>query len=58
VVPLQTCESERLRGRVCHTDAELAAMQKGADLSISMQIMPVPLTVPVLGFAAAYAKIK
>jgi invasion protein IalB len=61
VVPLQTCDQNGCVAEYAITDAELAAMQKGADLTISMQNMkkePVPLTVPVLGFAAAFAKIK
>lgn len=44
------------------TDAELAAIAKGADITISAQRSgdrkPFTLTVPAIGFAAAYAKIK
>ena len=43
------------------TDAELSAVAKGSDLTISAQTpskKPFTLTVPALGFAAAYAKIK
>ena len=43
------------------TDAELSGVAKGLDLSISAKTMskkPFTLTVPALGFAAAYAKIK
>ena len=43
------------------TDAELGTIAKGADLTISAQSVqrkPFTLTVPALGFAAAYAKIK
>jgi invasion protein IalB len=43
------------------TDGELAAIVKGADLTISAQTgskKPFSLTVPALGFGAAYAKIR
>ena len=43
------------------TDAEIAAMQKGEDLTISAQTpskQPIAVKVPVAGFPAAYAKIK
>jgi invasion protein IalB len=43
------------------TEAEIAAISKGSDLTITMQNLrkePVTVTVPSLGFAAAYAKVK
>jgi invasion protein IalB len=43
------------------TEAEITAMSKGSDLTITMQNLkqePITVTVPVLGFAPAYAKIK
>jgi invasion protein IalB len=60
-VPLQTCDQNGCIAEYPITDAEIAAMAKGADLTISMQNMkkePVPFTMPILGFAGAYAKIK
>jgi invasion protein IalB len=43
------------------TEAEISAISKGSDLTITMQNLrkePVTVTVPSLGFAAAYAKVK
>lgn len=43
------------------TEADIAAMLKGADLTVSIQSLqkqPVTLQDPVAGLAAAYAKIK
>ena len=44
------------------TEAEIAAMTKGSDLKISVQNQnqqpAFTVTVPVTGFAAAYAKVK
>ena len=60
-VPFKTCDQNGCIAEYPVTDAEVAAMVKGADLTVSMQNInkePVSLTVPVLGFAAAYAKIK
>jgi invasion protein IalB len=60
-VPLQTCDQSGCIAEYPITDAEIAAMVKGADLTVSMKNMQnesVPFTMPVLGFAAVYAKIK
>jgi invasion protein IalB len=61
MVPLRTCDQNGCVAEYAITEAEIAAMAKGANLTVSMQNLKkeaVPFTVPVLGFAAAYAKIK
>jgi invasion protein IalB len=60
-VPLQYCDQNGCIAEYAITDAEIAAMAKGADLTISMQNMKkelLPFTMPALGFAPAYGKIK
>ena len=57
-----TCDRGGCIAEYAVTDAELAAIAKGADITISGQSSgsrkPFTLTVPALGFAAAYAKIR
>ena len=58
-LPLQSCNQEGCVTEYPVTDAEIAALQQGADVAISVQDLkkaPVTLQVPGLGFAAAYAK--
>jgi invasion protein IalB len=58
---LQSCNLEGCLTEYSLADAEIAAMQRNADLTVSMKDLkqiPVSLKVPGLGFAAAYAKMK
>jgi invasion protein IalB len=60
-LPFTNCDRGGCIAEYAVTDAELGAIAKGADLTISAQTVqrkPFTLTVPSLGFAAAYAKIK
>ena len=61
-LPFTTCDRGGCIVEYAISDAELAAIAKGADIVISGQgsvsRKPFTLTVPALGFAAAYAKIK
>lgn len=61
-LPFTNCGQGGCIAEYAVTDAELAAIAKGADITISAQRSgdrkPFTLTVPALGFAAAYAKIK
>ena len=60
-LPFISCDRGGCLAEYNVTDAELSSVAKGADLSISAQDTqkkPFTLTVPALGFAAAYAKIK
>jgi invasion protein IalB len=61
-LPFTSCARGGCIAEYAITDAELAAIAKGADITISAQggvsRKPFTLTVPALGFAAAYAKIK
>jgi invasion protein IalB len=58
---IQNCDRSGCLARYAVTEAELGAMQKGSDLTLTLQDMqkqPITFTVPVNGFAQAYAKIK
>jgi len=60
-VPFKSCDQFGCLAEYAITDAEIAALSKGQDLIITMQNLrnePVTVTVPALGFAAAYAKVK
>lgn len=60
-LPYTSCDQGGCIAEYAVTDAELGAIAKGADLTISAQTVqrkPFTLPVPSLGFAAAYAKIK
>lgn len=60
-LPLQSCNQEGCLTEYAVTDAEIAAMQQGADVAVLVQDLkkrPVTLQVPGLGFAAAYSKMK
>jgi invasion protein IalB len=60
-LPFLGCDNAGCIAEYAVTDGELNAVAKGADITISAQTMqkqPFSLTVPALGFAAAYAKIK
>jgi invasion protein IalB len=60
-LPFQSCDQFGCLATYAITNAEIAAMSNGSDLTIAMQNLdqqPVTVTVPVLGFAAAYAKVK
>ena len=60
-IVLQSCDQNGCLAEYAITDAEIGAMLKGADLTITIQNLkqePVAVQVPVLGFPAAYAKIK
>ena len=60
-LPFESCDQGGCVAEYAVTDAELGAMAKGADLTISAQNLQkksFTLQVPALGFAAAYAKIK
>jgi invasion protein IalB len=60
-VALQSCDQNGCLAEYPITAAEIDAMLKGADLSITVQnLKQEPITVPVaaLGFPLAYAKIK
>ncbi len=60
-LPLQSCNQEGCLTEYPVTDAEVAALQQGADVGVSVQDLkkaPVTLQVPGLGFAAAYSKMR
>jgi invasion protein IalB len=60
-LPYKNCDRGGCIAEYPITDAELAAMVKGADITLSAQSLQqksFTLDVPGLGFAAAYAKIK
>jgi invasion protein IalB len=60
-VPYKSCDQYGCLAEYAITEAEIAAMSKGSDLTITMQNLnqqPVTVTLPALGFAAAYAKLK
>jgi invasion protein IalB len=60
-LPFAYCDRGGCIAEYAVTDGELNAIAKGADIKISAQTLqrkPFSLTVPALGFAAAYAKIK
>jgi invasion protein IalB len=60
-LPFVSCDQGGCIAEYAVTDAELNSIAKGSDLTISAQTVqrkPFTLTVPSLGFAAAYAKIK
>jgi len=60
-LPFQSCDQFGCLAKYAITDAEIGAMSKGSDLTITMQNsnqQPVTVTVPVLGFATAYEKVK
>ena len=60
-LPFQSCNRAGCVAEYAITNAEIAAMLKGADLTISFQTtqkQPIILKVPSAGFAVAYAKIK
>jgi invasion protein IalB len=60
-LPFQSCEMSGCLAEHPVTEAEIAAMLKGADLTISAQTaskQPLTMKVSVAGFPAAYAKIK
>lgn len=60
-LPFQNCNRAGCVAEYAVTEAEIAAMQKGTDLTVTIQNLqkqPVKLTVPATGFAEAYAKIK
>ncbi len=61
-LPFKGCDQGGCLAEYAVTEAEIAAMTKGSDLKVSVenqnQKPAFTLTVPVTGFAAAYAKIK
>lgn len=60
-VPLHNCDSTGCLAKYNVTDAELAAMSKGAPIKILVKDaseQPISIQVPSTGFGAAYAKIK
>jgi invasion protein IalB len=60
-ISIQKCDRAGCLAEYAVSDGEVAAMLKGADLTISLQDTqrkPITYTVPVTGFSAAYAKIK
>jgi len=60
-LPLQSCNQEGCLTEYSVTDAELATKQQDSDLTVLVQDLnkkPVTLSVPGLGFAAAYSKMK
>jgi invasion protein IalB len=61
-LPYKGCDRQGCVAEYAITDAEIAAMAKGSDLTISVQNQnrqpAFTLTVPVTGFAAAYAKVQ
>jgi invasion protein IalB len=61
MLPFIGCDKGGCVAQYDITDSELSSIAKGSDLTISAQTMskkPFTLTVPALGFAAAYAKIR
>ena len=61
-LPFKGCDRQGCVAEYAITDAEIAAMAKGSDLTISVQNQnrqpAFTVTVPVTGFAAAYAKVR
>jgi invasion protein IalB len=61
-LPFRGCDQAGCLAQYAITDEEIASMAKGADLTISVQNQnrkpAFTVTVPVTGFAAAYAKVK
>ena len=61
-LPYKGCDRQGCVAEYAITDAEIAAMAKGSDLTISVQNQnrqpAFTVTVPVTGFAAAYAKVR
>jgi invasion protein IalB len=60
-LPFQSCDTSGCLAEYPVTGAEIAAMLKGSDLTISAQTaskQPLTVNVSVAGFPAAYAKIK
>ena len=60
-LPYKSCDQYGCIADYPITEAEIGAMSKGSDLAITMQNFnqkPITVTVPSLGFAAAYAKIR
>jgi invasion protein IalB len=60
-VPFKSCDQFGCLAEYAITDAEISAMSKGQDLAVTMVNLrnePVTVTVPSLGFADAYAKVK
>ena len=61
-LPFSGCDRGGCVAEYAITESEIAAMTKGSDLTISVQNQnrqpAFNVTVPVTGFAAAYAKVK
>jgi invasion protein IalB len=60
-VPFQSCNLNGCMAEYPITEAEIASLQKGANLMLSVvtvQNAPIKFNLPAAGFAAAYAKIK
>ena len=60
-LPFESCDQYGCMAKTPLSEAEIASMQKGGDLTITMQKLdkePVTVPMPALGFAQAYAKIK
>jgi invasion protein IalB len=60
-VPIESCDRSGCLAKYTVTQADLASLLKGTDLTISMQDVqkrPIAYTVPAAGFAEAWAKIK
>jgi invasion protein IalB len=60
-VPFKSCDQFGCLAEYAITEAEIAALSNGQDLKLTMvnlQNEPITLTVPSLGFADAYAKVK
>jgi invasion protein IalB len=58
---VQTCDQVGCVAEYAISDAEIEAIRDGADLTVTMQDLkktPVPLKVPTIGFAEAYAKLQ
>jgi len=61
VLPVQSCDQGGCLTEYAPSNAEIEAMRKGADLTVTVQDLkktPIKLTVPGLGFAEAYAKLR
>jgi invasion protein IalB len=61
-LPFKGCDQGGCMAEYAVTEAEIAAMSKGADLKVSVQNQnqkpAFTVAVPTTGFAAAYAKVK
>jgi invasion protein IalB len=60
-LPFKSCDRFGCLAEYAITDSEIAAMSKGSGLAITMTRLtqqPITMTVPMDGFAAAYAKVK